>query len=811
LTGVEVLASGVIWKGSFDSEAIASFGVPIELAPASSQFSCEYFPESETNEAKYVYSWYNSLVNRNVDNLLSGRIELYRNGDILVATNGVERIISYQPPDGFYGIGQDDDWVRANFTNAEEIISIGYTNWVKNSVAENAMNGRYSFSVKFNDNNHSPSLLTVGRYKVYVKEPGVYTFLLDVYNEYSFALFPSDAQIEVVWDDGYTGKGQSYIIESTELMGDDDWRRSSFLMRPLIVTSPDFLQVGTADGLAVSAFWNVSGNIAITWRDPLETVQFTPSNQVVTTISNVAQPTTLTVKMSNSGRTEYGHVYIAGENDSSFEGQPKRVDEVIAVDDGLKEELVSVDGFDFKVHWFSRVSSEMVTGSEILRTNLTLQANTAYYVGAFALSSEYPVWTGRDSQYNDKLYWKADISSFSFLTNATVNSLHSKFQIADSENNVIPEFGKVVHVGGKFITTDSENLELRLSLCAVNVGDSKRESCAIIGVFPVMVRQKNYPQTTGLALTTDSGLTRTNALIRVDVPAYINSVPEAPELTSRIVSLPSWIDVDWRGTITSERTDRYTYDNRTLVLTNIAGDVAYDIKAAMTNEIVGGRCSIIAKLADEEFEVAKFSIRGKNPLDAVVKNYIDSNVDEEFRDYAWMIAKHESRNPPTGQVYNQFNPSGGNYKELPFKGNGDYNWGWGIGQIDRGENNSRTAEIYDWHENVKSMNATLRNKRSNALRFLGYYASAYSNQSNWSDPPSTNINGHVVSAEMWATMTLYNGASGIPEQRTPTHNKVFFSPLQFNPQTGEWLFHQNTRNPNYVRDVMIGSSHQEVE
>ena len=812
LKGVEVLASGVLWKGPFNPEVISILGSPVELATGVSQFSCEYFAASETNEAKYVYSWYNGLVNRETNSVINGRIELRRSGDILVATNGVERYKAYKPPEGFCGVGQNEDWIRANFTNSEEIISVGYENWVADSVAVNTMNGRYSLAVRFDENFQSPCLLSVGRYNVYVRDPGVYHFLLDVYNEYSFSLFPSSTPVDFMWNDGFTGPGRSYEIESTELLNENDWRRFTFTMRPLVATSPDFLHLNDADGASVFAFWNVSGTTLTQWRDPLELVQFLPSDENVTTLSNVLQPTTLTVEMSNSSRTERGYVYIIGDGDSSLDEQPQRSDASLDFGDGLSKESLFYDGFDCDIHWFSCISSKIGFESEILRTNLTLQANTTYYVGAFAASSEYPVWTGRNSQYNDKLYWKAKISNVDFQKSATVNSLHSKFQIADSENNVLPGFGKVVHVGGKFFTIDSQNHELNLSLCAVNNGDAKRESGAIIGVFPIMVRQKNYPQTTGLSLTTDSGLTRTNALIRSDVPAYINSIPETPDLTSRIVSLPSWIEVEWSGSITSERMDRDIFDNRTLLPTNIAGVIAYDIKAAMTNEIVGGQCSIIAKLAGEEYEVAKFNIRGKNPLDAVAKAYIDSNVDEEFRDYAWMIAKHESRNPPSGQVYNQFNPSDGNYKELPFKGNGRYNWGWGIGQIDRGRNNNRTAEIYDWHENVKSMNKILRRKRARYNEIVGLYREAYQGDSavEWVEPDSvtTNVNGVVMTARQWAIMTLYNGAGGtypLPfegreRERTPIH---------FDHTTSKWILYTNQNN--YVPVVLDGANSVEVE
>lgn len=63
----------------------------------------------------------------------------------------------------------------------------------------------------------------------------------------------------------------------------------------------------------------------------------------------------------------------------------------------------------------------------------------------------------------------------------------------------------------------------------------------------------------------------------------------------------------------------------------------------------------------------------------------------------------------------------------------------------------------------------------------------------------------------WFANPNYNGTEGIPEQRTPTHNRTFLNPLQFDPQTGRWIFHQNTINPNYVRDVMTNASLQEVE
>ena len=64
--------------------------------------------------------WYNGLVNRETNSVVDGRIELRRSGDILVATNGVEQLISRQLPFEHNGFGQDSEWVAANFTNANE-------------------------------------------------------------------------------------------------------------------------------------------------------------------------------------------------------------------------------------------------------------------------------------------------------------------------------------------------------------------------------------------------------------------------------------------------------------------------------------------------------------------------------------------------------------------------------------------------------------------------------------------------------------------------------------------------------------------
>ena len=202
---------------------------------------------------------------------------------------------------------------------------------------------------------------------------------------------------------------------------------------------------------------------------------------------------------------------------------------------------------------------------------------------------------------------------------------------------------------------------------------------------------------------------------------------------------------------------------------------------------------------------------GKNPLDATAKAYIDANVDAEFQPYAWMIAKHESKSGD--RVYNQFNPLDDRYKGLAFKGNGNNNFGWGIAQIDKKQFGDTTAEVYDWHENVASMNTTLRDKKTRYYeRFIGYYRDAYANDpsTQWFEPDNvtTNINGYIVSAAMWGILTFYNGTQGVPLQDAGTHHG-FQSPLEFCPTTTNWVFHANVRD--YVSLVLGDRNGSEVE
>ena len=206
LKGVEVLAWGEIWSTHRKDTVLAELGEKVAIGRGISQFSCEYFAASETNESKYVYSWYNGLVNRETNSVINGRIELRRSGDILVATNGIERLIPRQLPFEHNGFGQDDEWVAANFTNSNEILSVGYSQWVDEQVGVDLTNGLYKLTVTVPEKPLETTFLTVGDYSVAVTNAGEYVFLLEKGVEYSLSYCGTMENLAYEWDDGGGGE-----------------------------------------------------------------------------------------------------------------------------------------------------------------------------------------------------------------------------------------------------------------------------------------------------------------------------------------------------------------------------------------------------------------------------------------------------------------------------------------------------------------------------------------------------------------------------------------------------------------------------
>ena len=187
LSGVEVVSYGQVWATPFDTNAIASAGAPFEIVPCISSFGYELTPSNS-----YRFAWTDAAINRDTNNLVSASLELFRNGDVSVTTNGVAALLPRELPFLHSGFGQDDEWVTANFTNATEILAVGYPQWVNDQVGEGLTNGLYKLSVTVSDDPPETTFLSVGDLSIAVTNAGEYVFLLEKGPAYDLTVFPRD-------------------------------------------------------------------------------------------------------------------------------------------------------------------------------------------------------------------------------------------------------------------------------------------------------------------------------------------------------------------------------------------------------------------------------------------------------------------------------------------------------------------------------------------------------------------------------------------------------------------------------------------
>ena len=132
--------------------------------------------------------------------------------------------------------GQCEDWVRINFTNAEEILSVGYTDWVNAQVGTDLTNGLYKLTVTVGEDPDSPFVLGVGGLSVVVASAGDYVFLLEKGVRYGLSLSgnaPSDVAFAAV--DDIPGGVQ---LLSAENAGSNEWSVDG----ALLVLNPPHLQ-----------------------------------------------------------------------------------------------------------------------------------------------------------------------------------------------------------------------------------------------------------------------------------------------------------------------------------------------------------------------------------------------------------------------------------------------------------------------------------------------------------------------------------------------------------------------------------------
>ena len=149
------------------------------------------FAYEQTPSNTYRFGWVDAAVNRDTNDLVSAAIELFRNGDVVVTTNGVAALLPRTLPFPHDGYGQDEEWVAANFTNTTEIAAAGgYAAWVDAQVGTDLTNGLYKFTAMVPDDPPETVQLVVGDLSVAVTNAGNYVFLLEKGIDYGYGIIP---------------------------------------------------------------------------------------------------------------------------------------------------------------------------------------------------------------------------------------------------------------------------------------------------------------------------------------------------------------------------------------------------------------------------------------------------------------------------------------------------------------------------------------------------------------------------------------------------------------------------------------------
>ena len=264
LAGVEVVSYGRLWPTPFDTNAVASAGAPFEIVPGLTSFAYELTP---SNSHRFV--WSDAAIGRDTDNLVTAELELFRCGDRSVTINGVATYLPRELPFPHDGFGQDAEWIAANFTNATEILSVGYPQWVDAQVGTGLTNGLYKLTVSVAEDPPETTFLFVGDLSVAVTNAGEYAFLMEKGPAYDLAVFPPSSNVTIsAVDNVPTLRGQP-ILRSFGDAGDGQWvsdngdfwndyvsgmGHARFWWLPCLCGSPDVMHIDpTAGSVSFSA------------------------------------------------------------------------------------------------------------------------------------------------------------------------------------------------------------------------------------------------------------------------------------------------------------------------------------------------------------------------------------------------------------------------------------------------------------------------------------------------------------------------------------------------------------------------------
>ena len=345
LSGVEVISCGQVWATPFDTNAIASVGAPFEIVRGLTSFAYELTPSNS-----YRFVWTDAAINRDTNNLVAAALELFRNGDVSVTTNGVAAHLPRILPFPHNGFGQDAEWVTANFTNAAEILSVGYPQWVDAQVGEGLTNGLYKLSVAVADDPPETTFLSVGDHSVAVTNTGEYVFLLEKGPAYDLTVFPPSSNVTISAVDDVPIMRGAPILRSTGDADGGQWVPDSgsfwtdyvagmgyarLWWLPWLCGSPDVTQLFDCMSGAPSFIWTASEGLNIASPNS-QTTEVTVDDDI-----NWRHASISVTASFGDGRSLTSYLNLScGTNSSPWVSCGLSVQDVLFVNEGERPERV---------------------------------------------------------------------------------------------------------------------------------------------------------------------------------------------------------------------------------------------------------------------------------------------------------------------------------------------------------------------------------------------------------------------------------------------------------------------------------------
>ena len=182
LASVALVARGEVFPSGQAEDPLVALATPLSVKPDDSEVV-----HGPTTNNSYRIEWHACSRSRTVFDPTDAAIEFCRNGDVEVTENGVTTRTPRTLPFAHDGYGQDAEWVTANFTNATEILAVGYPQWVDAQVGTDLTNGLYKLTVTVSEDPPETTQITVGDLSVAVTNAGEYVFLLGKGIRYPFS------------------------------------------------------------------------------------------------------------------------------------------------------------------------------------------------------------------------------------------------------------------------------------------------------------------------------------------------------------------------------------------------------------------------------------------------------------------------------------------------------------------------------------------------------------------------------------------------------------------------------------------------